>query len=304
MKEQITISNPFVIFLTLILGLVFIASSCQQADLKTGEPLKASIQNEGVVLELFDAFSPKDFNILEGLLTETDAEVLPESAVLEACYEQLGVFILPTSDAKPYLPEGFEPYQPEGFEPENVDLSGEYTPLNVWSIECEPVHEKEGPLNMMWMDISVVPPEAYRSVDIDAYSVPVKLFTSSPTLVETLHAFGIPQTELSEVTHEVNEKADTVRTGLAHATEGGEEVTMETHVAGGPIPEKGFEARIFGVEDGQVKGVVDLIISDFDIMPGEASLTENTLFSEQSLESFYTVHAWEIEFHLEPVEHR
>ena len=303
MKEQITTSHLFITFSTLIFSLVFIAFSYQQAELETGEPLEASIQNEGVVLELFDTFNSWGFDILEGPLTETGAEMLPESPILEACYEQLGVFILPASDAEPFLPEGFKPLQPEGFEPENVDLSGEYAPLNVWSIECEPVHEKEEPLNMVWMDISVVPPEAYRSDDIDVFSVPVKLFTSSPTLVEILHSFGIPQTELSDVTHEVNEKADTVRTGLAHATGGGEEITMETHVAGTPIPEEGFEARIFGVEDGQVTGVVDLIISDFDIMPGEASLTENTLFSEQSLESAYNVHAWEIEFHLEPVEH-
>jgi hypothetical protein len=299
MKEQITTSHFFITFLTLIFGLVFIASSCQQADRET-----AAAQNEEQTIDYVEAFNSIDFDILEGLLTDTDAEVLPESAVLEACYEQLGVFILPASDAEPYLPEGFEPYQPEGFEQENVDLSGEYAPVNVWSIECEPIHEKEEPLNMMWMDISVVPPEAYRSDDIDAYSVPVKLFTSSPTLVETLQVFGIPQTELSDVTHEINVKADTVRTGLAHATEGGEEVTMETHVAGATIPEEGFEARIFGVEDGQITGVVDLIISDFDILPGEASLTGNTLFSEQSLESVYTVHAWEIEFHLEPVEYR
>jgi hypothetical protein len=299
MKEQITTSHFFITFLTLIFGLVFIASSCQQADREA-----AAAQNEEQTIDYVEAFNSIDFDILEGLLTDTDAEVLPESAVLEACYEQLGVFILPASDAEPYLPEGFEPYQPEGFEQENVDLSGEYAPVNVWSIECEPIHEKEEPLNMMWMDISVVPPEAYRSDDIDAYSVPVKLFTSSPTLVETLQVFGIPQTELSDVTHEINVKADTVRTGLAHATEGGEEVTMETHVAGTTIPEEGFEARIFGVEDGQITGVVDLIISDFDILPGKASLTGNTLFSEQRLESVYTVHAWEIEFHLEPVEYR
>ncbi len=52
-----------------------------------------------------------------------------ESAVLEACYEQLGVFVVPASEAEAYLPEGFEPYQPEGFEPENVAPSGEIAPL-------------------------------------------------------------------------------------------------------------------------------------------------------------------------------
>ena len=229
-----------------------------------------------------------------------------ESVVLEACYEQLGVFILPASEVEAYLPEGFEPYQPEGFEPENVDPSGEYAPLSVASMECEPVHEKEEPLNMVWVGIRVDPSEAYRSDDVEIYSVPVQLFTSSPTLVETLHAFGIPQAELSDVTHEVNEPADTVRTGLAHATGGGEEITMETNVAGSPTPggEDGVGGRIFGVKDGQVTGVVDYISSDYEIMPGEASLTKNTLFSEQSAENIYTVHAWEIEFHLEPVEHR
>jgi len=299
MRLYNTFPVSYTILLILISVFALFAFSSQQSDYDA-----VATQNEELAMTYVDALNSKDFDIVEGIQTDGDAEMLPESVVLEACYEQLGVFIIPASDAEPYLPEGFEPYQPEGFEPENVDLSREYAPVNVWSIECEPIHEKEEPLNMMWMDISVVPPEAYRTEDIDAYSVPVKLFTSSPTLVETLHAFGIPQTELSDMTHEVNESADTVRTGLAHAAEGGEEITMETHVAGSPIPEEGFEARIFGVEDDQITGVVDLIISDFDIMPGEASLTGNTLFSEQSLESIYTVHAWEIDFYLKPVEHR
>lgn len=245
---------------------------------------------------------------------DANAEVLPESVVLEACYEQLGVFVVPASEAEAYLPEGFEvylpeeieDYLPEGFEPENVAPSGEIALLSVASMECEPVHEKEEPLNMVWVDIVVTPPEAYRSDDAEIYYVPIQLFTSSPTLVETLHAFGIPQAELSDVIHEVHEKADTVRTGLADATGGGEEITMESHVAGSPTPggEDGVGGRIFGVKDGQVTGVVDYISSDYEIMPGEASLTKNTLFSEQSHENIYTVHAWDIEFHHEPVEHR
>jgi len=301
MKELITTSNQFVIFLTLILCLVFIASSCQQTDHET-----TAAQNEELAIDYIEASNSGDFDILERSLTETDAEVLSESVVLEACYEQLGVFILPASDAEAYLPEGFEVYLPEGFEPENVAPSGEIAPLSVWSIDCKPIHEKEEPLNMVWVDILVVPPEAYRSDDVELYTVPVQLFTSSPTLVETLHAFGIPQAELSDVTHEVNEPADTVRTGLAHATGGGEEITMESHVAGSPTPsgEDGIGWRMFGVQDGQVTGVVDVVSSDYDIMPGEASVTGNTLFSEHSLESVYSVHAWEIEFHLEPVEHR
>ena len=299
MRLYNTLPIPYTILLILISVLALIAFSSQQSDHDA-----VTAQNEELAIDYIEASNSGDFDILEEPLTESDADLHPESAVLETCDEQLGVFILPASDAEPYLPEGFEPYQPEGFEPENVDLSGEYAPVNVWSIECEPIHEKEEPLNMVWVEI-VVAPEVYRFDDIDAsYSVPVQLFTSSPTLVETLHAFGIPQAELSDVTHEVNEPADTVRTGLAHATDGSEEVTMETHVAGAPIPEEGFESRKFGVEDGQVTGVVDLIISDFDIMPGEASLTRNTFFSEQRLESIYTVHAWEIEFHLEPMEHR
>lgn len=44
MKEQITTSNPFVIFLTLILGLVFITSSCQKADRET-----AAVQHKELV---------------------------------------------------------------------------------------------------------------------------------------------------------------------------------------------------------------------------------------------------------------
>jgi hypothetical protein len=151
MHTQNRLSHFNIIIFSLIAGMALVASACQQAELETGEPLEATIQNEEVVLELFDAFNFMDFDILESSLKVTGTEMLPESTVLEACYEQLGVFILPASDAEPYLPEGFEPLQPEGFEPENADLSGEYAPVNVWSIECEPVHEKEEPLNMVWV---------------------------------------------------------------------------------------------------------------------------------------------------------
>ena len=292
---------PFIytILFILISGLAHFAFSCQQSD-----NAAVATQSEELAMKDISAHNSMDFDILKGLLTDIDAEVLPESAVLEACYEQLGVFILPASEAEPYLPEGFEPLQPEGFEPENADLSGEYAPVNVWSIECKPVQEKEEPLNMVWVEIVVVPPEAYRSDDVASYSVPVQLFTSSPTLVETLHSFGVAQAELSDVTHELNEKADTVRTGMAHATGGGENITMESQIAGEQTPVEGFESRKFGVENGRVTGVVDLIISDFDRMQGEASLARNTLFSEQNPESVIAVHAWEIEFHLEPVEYR
>ncbi len=288
---------PNVLITTLTIYLVLASGAYEQPEPVNDKIQTTIIQNEQLAMAYLE-----DFNIIDGPIMETSTEMLPESAVLEACYEQLGVFILPAGDAEAYLPEGFEIFLPEGFE--NMAPSGDITPLYVWSIDCKPIQEKEEPLNMVWVDILVVPPETYRSDDVELYTVPVQLFTSSPTLVETLHASGIAQAELSDVTHEVNEPADTVRTGLAHATGGGEEVSMETHVAGGPIPEGGFDARIFGVEDGRVTGVVDVIISDYEIMPGEASLTGNTLFSEQSLESVYSVHAWEIEFHLEPVEHR
>ena len=301
----------YTILFTFISGLAFFASSCQQSDHDA-----VAAQNEEQATDYIEASYSGDFNILESSLTVTGTEMLPESVVLEACYEQLGIFLVPASEAEAYLPGGFEPVQADWFEieypplwsePENVDPSGEYALLSVWSIECNPVHEKEEPLNMVWMTIDVVPPEAYMTDDAALYSVPVRLFTSSPTLVETLHAYGIPQAELSDVTHIVNEKADTVRTGLAHATGGGEEVIMESNVAGSPIHRAAEDTgarRNFGVKDGQVSGVVEYRVSNYDIMPGDASLTENSLFSGQTPGSMFSVHAWEIEFHLEPVENR
>jgi hypothetical protein len=295
---------PFIytIFFILISGLAFFAFSSQKSDHDT-----AAAQNEELATDYIEASNTGDFDILESSLTETGAEMLSESVVLEACYEQLGAFLVPASEAKSYLPEGFEPYQPEDFDPQNWDPSGEFTVgLSVWSIDCEPVHENEEPLNMVWMTLSVDPTDEYRSDDVNRYSVPVRIFTSSPALVETLHGFGIPQAKLSDVTHEIKEPADTVRTGLTHASAGGDKITMESHVAGSPTPsgEDGARARIFGVKDGQVSGVADFIISDYHIMPGKSSLTGNTLFSGQTPESIFSVHAWEIEFHLEPVEYR
>lgn len=301
MRLQNNYLSIFTILFTFISGLTLFVFSSQQSDHDA-----VAAQNEELTMGNIEASNSGDFDILESSLTVTGAELLPESVVLEACYEQLGIFLVPASEAKSYLPEGFEPYQPEDFDPQNWDPSGEFTVgLSVWSIDCEPVHENEEPLNMVWMTLPVTPTDEYRSDDVARYSVPVRIFTSSPALVETLHAFGIPQAKLSDVTHEIKEPADTVRTGLTHASAGGDKITMESHVAGSPTPsgEDGSKARIFGVKEGQVSGVADFIISDYHIMPGKSSMTGNTLFSGQTPESMFSVHAWEIEFHLEPVEY-
>jgi hypothetical protein len=70
--------------------LAFITSSYQQSGHET-----VATQNEELTIDYSKAFNSMDFDILEGLLTESGAEMLPESAVLEACCEQPGVFLVP-----------------------------------------------------------------------------------------------------------------------------------------------------------------------------------------------------------------
>ena len=65
MKEQINISNPFVIFLTLILGLVFIASSCQQADREA-----AAAQHEELATSYVETLNTQNRAALEEILTD------------------------------------------------------------------------------------------------------------------------------------------------------------------------------------------------------------------------------------------
>ena len=83
MKGQNTISNPFVILLTLLLGLIFFASACQQADRET-----AAAQNEELVNSYIEAFNAQDRAAMEKLLSdpftyqeeEMDLETYLESA--------------------------------------------------------------------------------------------------------------------------------------------------------------------------------------------------------------------------------
>ena len=65
MKEQNTISNPIVIFLTLFLGLAFTASACQQADRET-----ASTQNEALAMQYIEAYNAQDRSALETILAD------------------------------------------------------------------------------------------------------------------------------------------------------------------------------------------------------------------------------------------
>ena len=65
MKDQNTISNPFGIFLTLILGLVFITSSCQQTDRET-----AAAQHEELATSYVEALNTQNRTALEEVLTD------------------------------------------------------------------------------------------------------------------------------------------------------------------------------------------------------------------------------------------
>ena len=82
MKEQITISNPFVIFLTFLLGLVFITSSCQQTDHET-----TAAQNEELAMAYIEAlYNAQDRAALEELVADPqtyDGEEVSREAFLE-----------------------------------------------------------------------------------------------------------------------------------------------------------------------------------------------------------------------------
>ncbi|REL33790.1 DUF4440 domain-containing protein [Rhodohalobacter sp. SW132] len=65
MNELITSSNPVVIFLTFLLGLVFIASSCQQADREA-----AAAQHEELATSYVEALNTQDREALEDVITD------------------------------------------------------------------------------------------------------------------------------------------------------------------------------------------------------------------------------------------
>lgn len=65
MNEQNTTSHLFITFSTLIFGLVFIASSCQQADRET-----AAAQNEELAMQYIEAYNAQDPDALQAVLAE------------------------------------------------------------------------------------------------------------------------------------------------------------------------------------------------------------------------------------------
>ena len=65
MKEQITTSHFSITLITLILGLVFIASSCQQTDRET-----ASSQNEDLAMQYIEAYNAQDIDALQAVLAD------------------------------------------------------------------------------------------------------------------------------------------------------------------------------------------------------------------------------------------
>ena len=65
MKEQITTSHFFIIFFTLAFGLVFIVTSCQQADRKS-----AASQNEELAMQYIEAYNTQDIDALQSVLAD------------------------------------------------------------------------------------------------------------------------------------------------------------------------------------------------------------------------------------------
>lgn len=196
--------------------------------------------------------------------TLPDGSPVPAQTTLAGCHEQIGVFPVPDRLVGTSTPEGFET---ASFGP-----LGETATLVVLSLSCTVDGEDHGET---WAMVEVEPPEEMASDEADFSLLVLGAITSSEDQTATYRAWGLGDDVLDgDVTVEALHEAGPTRSGHVLATDGDFTVHVYSGVGGEASPEEAGNARVFGAEDGEVTGIVDVAWTDAQggYETGEATL--------------------------------
>lgn len=200
-----------------------------------------------------------------------DNETIPELLELVHCDEQFAVFTTPASQAEAYLPEGFS----------LVGVSGEPLPegaasLVVLTLDCQNPATDEI-VTQLWVHLPVEAPEAYTREDALFHYIPVKWPVASEPLLETLHAWGIPQATFAAIQFDAGSTSPGPTSWETRASDADGGVRLATETVGNHPPGEGGVVRIFGVENGEVVGAVDFQSTAWEGALGVATLEDDGL---------------------------
>lgn len=196
--------------------------------------------------------------------TLPDGEPVPLDIEMADCYEQTGVFPVP-AEAVGELPEGFEPVP--------FDPAGQTATMLVIALDCSLPGDEDH--SEVWGMVEVEPPEELAAEDAAFSLIALSAISSTERRAHVYEAWGMGEDEIlaGDVTVETLAETPPARGGHVLGTDDDFTVHLYTATQGPPTPEEAGQARVFGVADAEVTGMMDVSWTDSEEgLQGEALL--------------------------------
>lgn len=201
-----------------------------------------------------------------GLGTLSDGSPVPTDLTFTGCSEQLGVFPVPA--------EAFGGSLPDGFSTVPFDPAGQTATLVAISLSC--TREDGSEYRDVAGLLQVEPPEDLSRDDADFQYVLLGGVIADERSAEIYRAWGLgDDVDAGDVQIDVLADTPAARGGQVHAETEGFSLRMDSAVGGSPSGTEAGAARLFGVGNGTVSGVVDVdwTTSANGFQTGEAQLS-------------------------------
>lgn len=198
----------------------------------------------------------------------TDEAGVPVTFDYHGCSEHIGLVPVPFAGDSRIFPEGFEPT------PYPLDPTGTSVTVVLMSLSCSHADSEAGldvaDIDEFFFMVPVEVPEAYAADDVDLYALLLPSFVSNQEVADLYEAIGMPGVRVGDVTQEAME-SPMARTGHALGTDGASWAHLYTAVAGAEEAGEAGKARLFGVEDGKISGILEASWTEFSSVSGEAT---------------------------------
>lgn len=203
-----------------------------------------------------------------GTSSGMDAVPAIEPFTLDQCQEAFGAFRIAAEDARPYVPEGFTLVGLDGPAP-----AGQAT-LVVIGFACR--SDEDGATStQLLVEIVVDPPAEHEDPDAGFHYVHVVGMTSSQAVQDALAHWGIPDIGLGGVGLTVGMANGLLSPEIA-ASNDTVQARLTANVSDHPAaPVAGSGARVFGVQDGELTGIVDLAWTETQSLAGGATVVDD-----------------------------
>lgn len=195
--------------------------------------------------------------------------VPPSSYRLSRCDEQWVLLKTPASEAKAYVPAGFDLVGVDGA-PSPADAAA----LFVLALDCEDPEADEA-VAQVWVHLVVDPPEEERNPDAVLHYVPVTWPVTEGPYLDALRAWDIVQAKPGNITVGAGFKGPGAASWETRFGDGNGSATLKTDTVGNQPPTSGGVVRMFGVADGRVTGVVDFTGTESESARGAGTFEDD-----------------------------